>query len=257
MLSKPPIYQGNAYFSAADTLYSLDAKTGKKNWEHKTAGMICSPAAINEDVLYFGCFDEHIYALDLSGSLIWKFRIGCRASSPIVFYNNIMYFAASDYHIYAVDLKTREVLWRFEVADEVSGDIIIHDNFIYFASAKQCVFCIDLSGKLVWKFCTGDVVPTSAEPERIKLPKKTYQNKAEDMKTPEAHKPYHASKEPGEIEKRLGEAGIPKEPHEELSHVKLYRESGKEAARPYEHPKEKKKDILKEMLERSESAAVR
>lgn len=257
MLSKPPVYKGSAYFGAADTFYSLDAKTGKKNWEYKTEGMLCSPATINDDILYFGCFDEHIYALDLSGNLLWKFRIGCRVSSFISFHNGTMYFGASDYHIYAVDLKTKEVLWRFEVADEVSGDIIIHDSLIYLSSAAQCVFCIDLNGKLAWKFCTSDVVPSSPEPVKVEEPaKKEYQGKPAESEKPSANKPYHASKEPDGIEKHLDDANIPKEPHEELSHAKLYREAGKDAVRAYEPPEKKKKDVLKEMLERSESAAM-
>ncbi|VVB61561.1 Outer membrane protein assembly factor BamB [uncultured archaeon] len=254
MLSKPPVYKGSVYFGTADTFYSLDARTGEKNWEHKTAGMLCSPATINEDVLYFGCFDEHIYALDLSGNLLWKFKVGCRVSSPISFHNGAMYFAASDYHIYAVDLKTREVLWRFEVADEVSGDIIIHDNFIYFSSAVQCAFCIDLNGKLIWRFCTSEAVPSSEESAKEEPVKKEYHRKPGNTGTQvhEYHKPYHVSKEPGGIEKHLNEANAPKEPHEELSHAKLYREAGKDAVRAYEPPGKKKKDILKEILEETE-----
>ncbi len=155
----PAIYKGSVYFGAADTwFYSVDAKTGRKNWAYKTNGIVLSSAAAKDDILYFGCFDQNLYALGTDGRLRWKFRTGGLIASGPSIHKDTIYFGSSDYNLYAVDLKTHRELWRFRANDEIIGDPLVYNNRLYFGSMDSYFYCLDLDGNLIWKFKTADSI---------------------------------------------------------------------------------------------------
>ena len=46
---------------------------GEEVWRFQTSGQVWSPPAVWNDVLYFGSWDCHFYAVDLEGNELWRF----------------------------------------------------------------------------------------------------------------------------------------------------------------------------------------
>lgn len=72
----PIVVDNSVYFgsSADDSLYCLDAATGKARWSFTTGGPIRIAPTWVENQLYFGSDDGHAYCLAAdTGKLVWKF----------------------------------------------------------------------------------------------------------------------------------------------------------------------------------------
>ena len=60
--------------SADDSLHSLDAATGQRNWSFCTGGPVRIAPTYSEDKIYFGSDDGHAYCLRAAdGELVWKY----------------------------------------------------------------------------------------------------------------------------------------------------------------------------------------
>jgi outer membrane protein assembly factor BamB len=57
------VYVGS-YWYDAKYLYALDASTGAELWSYATSNGVISGPALENGVVYFGSFDDDVYALN-------------------------------------------------------------------------------------------------------------------------------------------------------------------------------------------------
>ncbi|MDT9191305.1 MAG: PQQ-binding-like beta-propeller repeat protein, partial [Limnospira sp. PMC 894.15] len=63
IFSSPAVSGGVVYFGSYDNhLYAVDANTGQERWKFKTESVIFSSPAVSGGVVYFGSLDNHLYA---------------------------------------------------------------------------------------------------------------------------------------------------------------------------------------------------
>jgi outer membrane protein assembly factor BamB len=76
-----------------------------------------SPAVV-DGVVYFGSYDNHLYAVDeKTGKEKWKFKTGNYVQTSPAVVDGVVYFGSDDKHLYAVDTKTGEEKWKFETRE--------------------------------------------------------------------------------------------------------------------------------------------
>ena len=156
-------------------------------WTFPTGGRVVSSAVWSDGAVLFGSDDGNVYAVDAaSGRQRWMARTGGPvASSPAVAGGRV--FAVSyDGRLYAFDVHSGEVLWKFATEGErrfeakglhglqprnqtypdlydvyLSSPLVV-DGKVVFGSGDGHVYAVDAaSGRLAWKFATGDVVHAS------------------------------------------------------------------------------------------------
>lgn len=115
------IHEGIAYIGGGDgRMFAIDIHTGKVSWsfDQLTNYVLTRPLVYN-DKLYFGCWDTHFYALNLTdGSLAWKWNNGkgnpklSPASVWPVAANGKIFITAPDRYFTCLDAETGEQVWR-------------------------------------------------------------------------------------------------------------------------------------------------
>ncbi len=65
-------------------------------------------------------------------------------SSPAVA-GGVVYFGSYDQHLYAVDIHTGEEKWRFQTADWVNSSPTVADNTVYFGSDDGNLYGVRLT----------------------------------------------------------------------------------------------------------------
>ena len=115
------IHEGIAYIGGGDgRMFAIDIHTGKVKWsfDQLTNYVLTRPLVYN-DKLYFGCWDTHFYALNLTdGSLVWKWNNGkgnpklSPASVWPVAANGKIFITAPDRYFTCLDAETGEQVWR-------------------------------------------------------------------------------------------------------------------------------------------------
>jgi outer membrane protein assembly factor BamB len=78
--SPASVHDGVVYAGGHDGwIYAIDAKSGRKLWEHKTGGHIMTTPQYRNGRVYGGSMDSYFRALDArDGSLVWQVKFGAR-----------------------------------------------------------------------------------------------------------------------------------------------------------------------------------
>jgi hypothetical protein len=132
-------------------------------WKFRTEDFVQSSPTIADSVVYFGSWDDHLYAVDIQmGQEKWRFKTaGDVVSSPAI-EGGVVYFGSWDGHLYAVDIQTGQEKWRFKTAGDVQSSPTIANSVVYFGSWDGHLYAVDIqTGELKWKFKTEHWVESS------------------------------------------------------------------------------------------------
>jgi len=182
VLSSPVVAAGTVYAGSADHFfYALAAETGQPRWKFQTGAGISGSAAVAGRSVYFLSRDGNAYALDAaSGALRWKFATGGESrmnlaglygwapsrevvpdpwdfflSSPLVA-DGMVYFGSGDHHVYALDAATGRLRWKFRTGDVVHSSPALAQGLLYVGSWDGTLYALQArDGHLAWKFATG------------------------------------------------------------------------------------------------------
>jgi eukaryotic-like serine/threonine-protein kinase len=183
VFSSPAVVKDTVYFGSTDHyLYAVDLETGKMKWRGKTGSRVTSSPAVDNDTVYFGSYDGIFYAIDVgSGKLKWKFQTAGERryaathlhgsqpvaetmpdpfdvylSSPVIWKGKV-YFGSGDGNVYALDAGSGKLLWKFKTGDVVHASPAIADGTLFVGSWDSYFYALDAAtGKQRWRFKTGE-----------------------------------------------------------------------------------------------------
>lgn len=183
VISSPAISGDKLFFGSSDhCLYALDLATGAQKWRFKSEGRITSSPAASAGIVYFGSYDGNFYAVDTeTGQLKWKFQTagerrfaakhlhGAEPASetmpdPFDMYlsspalsNGAVYFGSGDANVYALDAATGKLKWKFKTGDVVHASPAISGGKLFVGSWDSYFYALDAnSGTEIWRFKTGE-----------------------------------------------------------------------------------------------------
>ena len=167
LCDSPMEYGGTIYFGCSDGgIYAINRDGGTLKWVFKTDYPMSLPLIVN-DRIYAGYAGGSMYCLSLEGNLIWKYNIGYWiAAWPAAYENGIIYFGCADENLYALDANNGQLKWKFHCDGEVFSPMI-EEGFIYVGCAGKKVYCVDSLGNKVWDFKTNDSVANVAIDEDV------------------------------------------------------------------------------------------
>jgi len=126
-------------------------------WRYKTEFKIRSSPVIAEDgTVYFGSYDNYLYALNPDATLKWRFQSnGDIHSSPAIFEDGTIIFSAIYGFLYAVN-PDGTLKWKKELGWGYSSPIIGPDNTIYIGCSDGFIYAISSEGKRRWRYKAGE-----------------------------------------------------------------------------------------------------
>lgn len=95
------------YFGSYDRrLHALDTATGAARWTYQLANQVraSSPAVDANGVIYIGCYDFRVYAINADGTLHRTFDTGGTVRSSPAIFDHRLYVGSGDRKLYAFDL---------------------------------------------------------------------------------------------------------------------------------------------------------
>jgi outer membrane protein assembly factor BamB len=124
--------------------------------------MLQSSPVVAEGMVFFGCGDGNLYALDAAtGALRWKFATGDVVHASPAYDSGTLYFGSWDSYFYAVDAATGRKKWQFKTGEDplmhnqvgFPGSPVVVNGVIYVGCRDSGFYAIDAAiGKLKWKF---------------------------------------------------------------------------------------------------------
>jgi outer membrane protein assembly factor BamB len=183
VISSPAVAKGVAYVGSTDgNLYAVDLESGAQKWKFETKVRVTSSPALADGVVYFGSYDGKFYALDAdNGQLKWKFQTGGEKRfagkhlhgsqpdgetmpDPFDFYlsspavsGGTVYFGSGDGNVYALDAASGKLRWKFHTGDVVHASPAIAGGTLFIGSWDSFFYALDArTGKEKWRFKTGE-----------------------------------------------------------------------------------------------------
>jgi len=160
---------GDVYIgSFSGTFYSIDGRRGSLNWSYDLpagGAVMCSAAEGTDSTVYFGSYDNYVYALNSAGLLLWTFETdGMVNSSPSVENNgnvDTVYIGSIDHCLYRLDYDFTfagpepVMIWKYDTGAPIQySSPGIDGQFVYIAS--DALYAIDKNtGELGWSYVPG------------------------------------------------------------------------------------------------------
>jgi eukaryotic-like serine/threonine-protein kinase len=159
-----------------DALLSVARKTGilskitsalptsansiKPLWTFKCEDEVRGTPTIYEGILYAGCYDNNLYALNAAdGQFQWKYATdGGIVSKPGVFDGNV-FFGSEDQRLHVVSARTGKVVWTYYSNGKIRSSPRIAEGHAFIGSDDHALHAVNVNtGRAVWKFETSDYI---------------------------------------------------------------------------------------------------
>jgi len=125
----------------------------EKAWEFQAGGDVESPLAAAYGMVFFGCKDKCVYAVDAaSGVKKWMFKTGGGIATCPVVADGVIYVASKDKNLYAIEAKSGQKRWQFSTREEISTPAVAY-GMVFFGCKDKNVYALDAAtGQKKWEF---------------------------------------------------------------------------------------------------------
>ena len=164
----PPVvaYGRLTFTNNPGVTFSVDTKTGKEVWSHRSGRCTASSPAVDSKLVFQAFLNRppcnssrspsvltgEVVAFDaLTGKVRWRTVIGPTESSPLVHQGRVY---VGDWRglVYALDAKTGRIVWRFQTGGRVKGAVAALGNRVFVGSYDGRLSALDSrTGALQWR----------------------------------------------------------------------------------------------------------
>ncbi len=133
-------------------------------WSFKCEDEVRSSPCVSNGMLYIGCYDTNLYALDAGrGEFRWKHASeGGISSSPTV-WQDLVIVGSEDGVLYALDTRRGNVRWTFRTGKPIRSSPRVEDRMVFIGSDDQHFYALDgLRGTMIWKHRSWMPIRSSA-----------------------------------------------------------------------------------------------
>jgi serine/threonine protein kinase len=136
------------------------ASAPKSVWEFKCEDEIRGSPTYFEDVVYTGCYDHNLYALEAkTGKFIWKYPADAGIVSKPVVYGDSIYVGSEDHRLHAVYLRNGRVNWTYFTKGPIRSSPFIAEGHIFVGSDDRFVHAVNaITGRAAWRLDAGAAV---------------------------------------------------------------------------------------------------
>jgi outer membrane protein assembly factor BamB len=123
-------------------------------------GAFESTPIIADGVVYIGCLNGYLYALDLQdGSEKWSYKTELGFYAAPAIRDGLLYIGDAEGHFFCLDATSGDVKWGFEAQAEVDSGANFFEDNVLFGSQDSHLYCLNAtSGELNWKFAIDDQI---------------------------------------------------------------------------------------------------
>jgi outer membrane protein assembly factor BamB len=133
-------------------------------WSFKCEDEVRSSPCISNGMLFVGCYDTNLYALDAGrGEFRWKYATEGGISSSPTIWQDMVIVGSEDGAVYSLDVRRGSLRWTFRTAKAVRSSPRVEDRVVFVGSDDQHFYALDgLRGTMIWKHRSWMPVRSSA-----------------------------------------------------------------------------------------------
>ncbi|HCB48244.1 MAG TPA: protein kinase [Chloroflexi bacterium] len=152
-----PIMTGTSpnYLNSATTNHTR-SKQGQRIqplWKFRCEDEVRSTAAIDDEIIYVGSYDNNLYALTSDeGDFIWKYPSSDGIATTPNFYRDSIFISSADGYLYSLQKGSGRLNWRFETGGPIYSSPKAEFEHVFFGSDDGYFYAVSASnGRKVWQ----------------------------------------------------------------------------------------------------------
>lgn len=155
--SSPTVTADAIYLGDEDGVFhAIDRETGKGLWKFQTGGEIYSSAAISDDRIVFGSYDNNLYCLNKDGTEAWKFATQGYVHCAPAIVDGVTFIAGCDEHLRTIDVKTGEERAQLKLETYLIASPAVVGDILYVGTYASEVVAVDWKKQsIVWRYESG------------------------------------------------------------------------------------------------------
>ena len=138
---------------------AVDCVSGRQQWSFQTGGWILGDPAVDDQRLYVGSQDKHLYCLNkTTGEVLWKSATGSRIESGPAVNDSRVFIPSCDGSLYCYAKETGVLIWKFAADREgnrasaiYSAPIVTQDSVVFAAAEGHVYALVAETGARRWK----------------------------------------------------------------------------------------------------------
>ena len=176
------IFVGGGFSS--NTMYALEAKTGKRLWASENLSDPGPTAPVFEDnEIAFNTFSCSMEVLDATtGKTMWTKWLGSETpNQPAITGNLVIAPHPSDggYQLSAYQKKTGKDVWSSQIDNHILSAPVVHDGSVYVSTTSGSLYRIGLDGKRAWRQAIGAVSAPWVDGDEVHVAVRSGNNEAQ------------------------------------------------------------------------------
>lgn len=122
-------------------------------WFFRTGAYIGDSPTVGDGVVYFGCNNHNIYAVDVSsGGLRWESATRGKVTASPEVANGLVMVGSNDGMFYSLEASTGSVRWKLKTDGAIVSSSATVGNRTFFSSYDGFLYCVSTeTGSLIWK----------------------------------------------------------------------------------------------------------
>ena len=141
------------------SLYALDAKSGRLLWKHETEGPVHATASVADGTCYVSGCDELLRAIRVAdGSELFQVSSGGYTGASAALAGGRAFYGNFENQVLAVDLAARKQTWRYEHPERkfpFYSSAALPEGRVVLGGRDKLVHCLDAAtGASQWTYAT-------------------------------------------------------------------------------------------------------
>ncbi len=158
-LSMGPRYSSGSLFAAdyKGRLVSVDADTGRKNWELKSEQSFSGGPGLDEDQIYMGTIDGRVIAYDRNGGTeLWNAQVSSEVLVPPESADGVVVVRCIDGRVFGLDAINGRRIWIYDHSVPLltlrgNADLLLRGGIVFVGYDDGSVVSLKLDdGSLIW-----------------------------------------------------------------------------------------------------------
>jgi len=154
-----PFYSSGTLFAAdyKGKLISIDAESGRKNWELKTKQSFSGGPGADDSHIYMGTIDGRVVAFDRNnGDELWNAQVSSEVLIPPVAEDNIVVVRSIDGRVFGLDVDNGARVWIYDHSVPLltlrgNANLLVRAGVVYVGYDDGSVVTLRLDdGSLLW-----------------------------------------------------------------------------------------------------------
>jgi outer membrane protein assembly factor BamB len=136
------VYFGTGKGALYDVFYEGFTKTTGEQWKFTADGAVVGTPATSGDTFFTATTSGTVYAVENGGTQLLRRQVGGAAQSGLAVESGVLYVGCDDGYLYAIDIASNTVSWKYPTGGPIRSNILVNNGHVYFGNLNHQVYAL-------------------------------------------------------------------------------------------------------------------